>query len=176
MHMFAFLKKHKNLIFLCVLLLTLAGSYLWNQYQLEELKTVSLPISRTGGDSPTPTPSVVRTPLAEYQVKREATRQADMAALETLASNEKVDQAARDQAQEELQEVIRCRECELAIEGALTGAGLAPCVAVVQRGAVTVLVEKKELSQTEATMILTLATAHTGEVPENIRIITGNMI
>ena len=174
--MFAFLKKHKNLIFLCVLLLTLAGSYLWNQYQLGELKTVSLPISRTDGGGATPTPSVLKTPLAQYQEKREATRQADMAALQTLVSNEKVDQAARDQAQEELQEMIRCRESELAIEGALTGAGLAPCVAVVQRGAVTVLVEKKELTQTEATMILTLTTAHTGEVPENIRIMAGNMI
>jgi hypothetical protein len=174
--MFAFMKKHKNLIFLCVLLLTLAGSYLWNQYQLGELKTVSLPISRTEGDSAASTSSVSKTPLAAYQEKREATRQSDMAALETLVSNEKVDQAARDQAQEELQEVIRCRESELAIEGALTGAGLAPCVAVVQRGAVTVMVEKKELTQTEATMILTLTAAHTGEVPENIRIMAGDMI
>jgi hypothetical protein len=174
--MFAFMKKHKNLIFLCVLLLTLAGSYLWNQYQLGELKTVSLPISRTEGGGTAPATSVVKTPLAAYQEKREATRQTDMAALETLAANEKVDQAARDQAQEELREVIRCRESELAIEGALTGAGLAPCVAVVQRGAVTVMVEKKELTQTEATMILTLTTAHTGEVPENIRIMAGDMI
>ena len=174
--MFSFMKKHKNLIFLCVLLLTLAGSYLWNQYQLGELKTVSLPITRTDGDSSTPASSVLKTPLAAYQEKREATRQADMAALEALASNDKVDQAARDQAQEELREVIRCREKELAIEGTLTGAGLAPCVAVVQRGAVTVLVEKKELTQTEATMILTLSAAQTGEVPENIRIMAGNMI
>lgn len=174
--MFAFFRKHKNLIFLCVLLLTLAGSYLWNQYQLGELKTVSLPISRTDGIGATTTPTVSKTPLKQYQEKREATRQADMAALQTLVSNEKVDQAARNQAQEELQEMIHCRENELAIEGALTGAGLAPCVAVVQRGAVTVLVEKKELTQTEATMILTLATAHTGEVPENIRIMAGNMI
>ncbi len=175
--MFTFLKKHKNLIFLCVLLVTLAGSYLWNQYQLQAASTVSLPISRTAGAGvATPTPSFSKTPLATYQEKRETTRQADMAALQTLASNEKVDQTTRDQAQEELLEVIRCRESELAIEGALTGAGLAPCVAVVQRGAVTVLVEKKELTQTEATMILTLATAHTGEVPENIRIMAGDMI
>lgn len=174
--MFAFIKKHKNLIFLSVLLLTLAGSYLWNQYQLGELKTVSLPITRSEGGSDTPATSVVKTPLASYQEKREATRRADMAALQALVSNEKVDQTARDQAQEELQEVIRCRECELAIEGALTGAGLAPCVAVVQRGAVTILVEKKELTQTEATMILTLTAAHTGEVPENIRIMAGDMI
>lgn len=174
--MFAFMKRHRNLIFLCVLLLTLAGSYLWNQYQLGELKTVSLPITRTDGDGNTPASSVLKTPLASYQEKREATRQADMAALENLTSNDKVDQAARDRAQEELAEVIRCRESELAIEGTLTGAGLAPCVAVVQRGAVTVLVEKKELTQTEATMILTLTAAHTGEAPENIRIMAGNMI
>ncbi len=175
--MFEKFKKHKNLIFLCVLLVTLAGSYLWNQYQQVAAKTVSLPISRTGEQAgSTPAPSVVKTPLSTYQEKRESTRQADMAALKTLAANDKVDQAARDQAQAELLEVIRCRESELAIEGALTGAGLAPCVAVVQRGAVTVLVEKKELTQTEATMILTLAAAHTGETPENIRIMAGNMI
>jgi len=174
--MFAFIRKHKNLIFLGILLVTLAGSYLWNQYQLGALRTVSLPISRTEGDGGMPTSAITKTPLATYQDKREATRQADMAALETLAANEKVDQAARDQAQEELLEVIRCRESELAIEGVLTGAGLAPCVAVVQRGAVTVLVEKKELTQTEATMILTITAAHTGEVPENIRIMAGDVI
>ncbi len=173
--MFEKMKKHKNLIFLCVLLVTLAGSYLWNQYQLQGAQTVSLPIKRTEGDA-APTASITKTPLATYQEKREATRQADMAALETLATNEKVDQTVRDQAQEELLEVIRCRETELAIEGALTGAGLAPCVAVVQRGAVTVLVEKKELTQTEATMILTLTAAHSGEAPENIRIMAGDMI
>ena len=169
-------KKHRNLIFLGVLLLTLAGSYLWNQYQLEGAKTVSLPVSRTEGGTITPAASILKTPLAAYQQKREETRRADMAALETLAANEKVDQAARDQAQEELMEVIRCRESELAVEGALTGAGLAPCVAVVQRGAVTVLVEKKELTQTEATMVLTITAAHTGETPENIRIMAGDMI
>lgn len=174
--MFEKMKKHKNLIFLCVLLVTLAGSYLWNQYQMQGVQTVLLPISRTEGESTTPTATVSKTPLATYQEKREATRQADMAALETLATNEKVDQATRDQAQDELLEVIRCRETELAVEGALTGAGLAPCVAVVQRGAVTILVEKKELTQTEATMILTLTAAHSGEVPENIRIMAGDMI
>lgn len=174
--MFAFIKKHKNLFFFGVLLLTLAGSYLWNQYQMSPARTVSLPLSRTEGKTPAPTAAVTKTPLNAYQEKREAARQADMASLQTLAANEKVDQAARDQAQEELLEIIRCRETELAIEGALTGAGLAPCVAVVQRGAVTVLVEKKELTQTEATMILTLAAAHSGEAPENIRIMAGDMI
>lgn len=174
--MFAFIKKHKNLFFLSVLLLTLAGSYLWNQYQMENARTVSLPLTRTEGEGTAPTATIYKTPLYTYQEKREAARQADMAALKTLAANEKVDQTARDQAQEELLEVIRCRETELAIEGALTGAGLSPCVAVVQRGAVTVLVEKKELTQTEATMILTLSAAHSGEVPENIRIMAGEMI
>ena len=174
--MMAFFKKHRNLIFLCVLLLTLAGSYLWNQYQLEGVKTVLLPVTRMEGEGATPTPSISKAPLSAYQEKREATRQADMAALQTLAANERVDQTARDQAQDELLEVIRCRESELAIEGALTGAGLAPCVAVVQRGAVTVLVGKKELTQTEATMILTLSAAHSGEAPENIRIMAGDMI
>ncbi len=174
--MMSFFKKYRNLIFLSVLLLTLAGSYMWNQYQLTGSKMVSLPMSRTAGVNATPTVTVIKTPLAAYQEKREATRKEDMAALETLAANAQVDQTARDQAHDELMEVIRCRENELAIEGALTGAGLAPCVAVVQRGAVTVLVEKKELTQTEASMILTVAAAHSGEAPENIRIMAGDMI
>ncbi len=174
--MLAFLKKHRNLIFLSVILLTLAGSYLWNQYQLQESQLVSLPITRTAGGVATPTPAVSKTPLKEYQEKRETTRKEDMAALEALAANEKADELVRDQAHGQLLELIKCRESELAIEGALTGAGLAPCVAVVQRGAVTVLVEKKELTQTEAAMILNIAAAHSGEASENIRILAGNMI
>lgn len=174
--MLAFLKKHRNLIFLSVILLTLAGSYLWNQYQLQESQLVSLPITRTDGGVATPTAVVSKTPLKEYQEKRETTRKEDMAALEALAANEKADELVRDQANGQLLELIKCRESELAIEGALTGAGLAPCVAVVQRGAVTVLVEKKELTQTEAAMILNIATAHSGEASENIRILAGNMI
>ena len=174
--MLTFLKKHRNLIFLSVILLTLAGSYLWNQYQLQGAQTVSLPITRTDGGNAAPSATVSKTPLKEYQDKRESTRKEDMIALNALAANDKVDQTARDQAHGQLLELIQCRESELAIEGALTGAGLAPCVAVVQRGAVTVLVEKKELSQAEATMILSIATAHSGEAPENIRIMAGNMI
>jgi hypothetical protein len=174
--MIAFLKKNKNVIFLSVLLLTLAGSYLWNQYLLDGAKTVTLPLSQPQAENNTSDTFIKKTPLAEYIEKREATRKADMAALETLAANKEVDQTTRDQAQAELSEVIRCRECELAIEGVLTGAGLTPCVAVVQRGAVTILVEKKELTQTEATMIMTLTAAHSGEAPENIRIMTGDMI
>ena len=174
--MLAFLKKHRSLIFLSVILLTLAGSYLWNQYQLLGAKTVSLPITRVNGGNTAPTAAVSKTPLKEYQEKREATRKEDMAALNALATNDKVDQTARDQAHGELLELIQFRESELAIEGALTGAGLAPCVAVVQRGAVTILVEKKELTQTEAAMVLNIASAHSGEAAENIRIMAGDMI
>ena len=174
--MLAFLKKHRNLIFLSVILLTLAGSYLWNQYQLQGAQTVSLPITRTNGGNTATTVTGSKTPLKEYQEKREAVRKEDIAVLNALALNEKLDQTARDQAQGELLELIHCRDSELAIEGALTGAGLAPCVAVVQRGAVTILVEKKELTQTEAAMILNVASAHSGEAAENIRIMAGEMI
>lgn len=174
--MMKLLKEHKSTILLVVLLLTLAGSYLFNQYQMEATRTVDLPVTLVEGEDAASTAIVNKTPLAAYQQKREAARQEDMAALQTLAANIEVDQSARDQAQGELMEVIRCRECELAIEGALSGAGFAPCVAVVQRGAVTVLVEKKELTQDEATTILTLAATHSGEAPENIRVMAGNMI
>ena len=175
--MFKLLKEHKSTILLVVLLLTLAGSYLWNQYQMDATRTVDLPVTRMEGEEDTASTALVnKTPLAAYQQKREQTRQQDIAALQTLAANDAVDQSARDQAQGELMEVIRCSESELAIEGALSGAGFAPCVAVVQRGAVTVLVEKKELTQDEATTILTLAATHSGEAPENIRVMAGNMI
>jgi hypothetical protein len=176
--MWKLLREHKSTILLVVLLLTLAGSYMWNQYQMEATRTVDLPVTvtQTEGEDTASTALVSKTPLAAYQQKREQTRQQDMAALQTLAANDAVDQSARDQAQGELIEVVRCSESELAIEGALTGAGFAPCVAVVQRGAVTILVEKKELTQEEATTILTLAAAHSGEAPENIRVMAGNMI
>lgn len=174
--MFAWIKKHRSLIFLSILLVTLAGSYLWNQYQMQSTRMVSLPLSRTDTTAAVPTPTLTKTPLAAYQEKREAARAEDMAALTALAANTAVDQAARDQAQEELREVIRCRESELAIEGALIGAGFSPCAAVVQKGAVTVLIGKKELTQAEANVILALAATHSGESPENIRIMAGEAV
>ncbi len=171
------LQKHKHLVAIMAILLVLAGSYIWNQTQYEKVQTVNLPVSRkTEADAQIMvSAATVATPLAEYQEKRDKARKEDISALETLAQNSLLTATAREQAQEELREIVRCRESELAIEGALLGGGVSPLVAVVQKGAVTVLVEKEELTQTEATMILAVATAHSGEPPENVRIIAGNL-
>lgn len=173
------LKKYQNGIFLVVMLSILATSYFVTQDRLtQQSQTVDLPVIRVeqGSDNILATAAGAGTALEAYQKERETVRAADMQALKLLTENTNLTQDVVSDAAAQLQEIIRCRESEIALEGALLAGGFSPCLAVVQKGAVTVLTQQKDLTQTQASMILTLAVSHTGEEKKNIKIITGDML
>ncbi len=105
--------------------------------------------------------------------RREAAYEKDLAALSGLTENQNVDSAIRQDAAKQLAQMIEEHQTELAIEDALSAAGYSPCMTLLQNGALTVLVETKELTATQSATILSLCAAHTHIGVENIRIMEG---
>lgn len=163
------IRKNLNAILIVVLLVTMVVSYAANQRRLSaETSTVSLPVV-----SVTTSPSA----LEEYRRRREDTALQDMAALQALCESDKTDEATRADAASQLQLLITRREQQSALEGALIQSGLAPCVAVITEGSVTVVTGKEHISDAESALVMTLVQTHTGVKPAGVRIMTaGNAV
>ena len=110
-------------------------------------------------------------PLEAFRISRDSAYQRDMAALETLIS-ENTDRAARQSAAEELQAYVALHQAQLALEGALLTSELAPCCAVVTDGSVTIVTEKQEITEQDTALVLTLVQVHTGVPASGVRIMT----
>ena len=163
------LRKNMNFILIAVLLATMVVSYAANQRRPNaEVSTVSLPVV-----SVTTAPSA----LEEYRRRREETALQDMAALQALCESDKVDETTRSDAASQLQKIILRREQQSALEGALIQSGLAPCVAVITEGSVTIVTGKEQISEAESALVMTLAQTHAHVKPAGVRIIpAGNAV
>ena len=158
------LTKHRNAFLLTLLATTLAFSSLAGQSAPPV--TEEIPIIETAA-SPT-------SPLQAYRLQRDQDTLADIAALEALIAQPLLDASTREDAADRLQETIDCRQAQSALEGALVSSSLAPCVAVIADGSLTIVTEKATITDRDSALILTLAAAHASVKPENIRIITPN--
>lgn len=164
-----FIRKHINALLLACLLITLAASWFFtNQRLTEAAATVSLPVEQISA------PSASR--LEEFRTRREETTLADIAALQTLCDQENLADATRQDAAAQLQRIVDTRQAQLALEGALAQSGVAPCVAVITEGSVTVVTDKPTISEGESALVMTLAQAHAGVAPSGVRVITANEI
>lgn len=158
------LTKYRNAFLLTLLAATLAISSLTGRDS--PASTVNIPVIETAAS---PASS-----LEAYRLQRDQDALADIAALEALIAQTMLDAATREDAADRLQEIIDCRQAQSALEGALVSSSLAPCVAVVAGGSLTIVTEKSAITDRDSALILTLASAHAGIKPENIRIITPN--
>ena len=95
-----------------------------------------------------------------------------MDALEHLTAQPLLDKSTREAAAEQLQSIIDIRQAQSAIEGALSNSSLSPCVAVIAGNALTIITSKSTVTDKDTALIMTLAAAHAGIQPENVRIIT----
>lgn len=158
------LSKHRNAFLLMLLAAALALSSHAGQPAVPV--TVDIPVMETAA-SPV-------SPLQSYRLQRDQETLADIAALEALISQPLLDASTREDAADRLQEIIDRRQAQNAMEGALVSSSLAPCVAVLANGSLTIVTQKADISSKDSALVLTLAAAHTGVSPENIKIITAN--
>lgn len=159
-----FLMKYRNLLLLGVLVATMIVSYYLNQEQLA-IRTSAVTIPITGA------PASSADALSASRQRRDETALADMAALQALCEAENVDETLRQDAALRLAALVDTREKQQDLEEALTASGIAPCVAVLSPGCVTIATEKKALTQEEQALALTLAGIHAGVQPSGVRII-----
>lgn len=156
-----FLVRRKNWLLMAALALSLTAALLLRPSS-PQAQRVTLPM--TSAES-----SV--SPLEAFRISRDSAYQRDMAALETLIS-ENTDRAARQSAAEELQAYVALHQAQLALEGALLTSELAPCCAVVTDGSVTIVTEKQEITEQDTALVLTLVQVHTGVPASGVRIMT----
>lgn len=164
-HLGEWLTKHRNAFLLTLLIATLAVSGYTNRQRLKDSgTTVSIPVTEVAAQP--------ISALEAYRRQRDQTALADLAALEKLCAQQTLDASTREAAAAQLQAMIADRQGQSALEGALAGSSLAPCVAVVSNGSVTIITEKVSITEKDSALVMTLAAAHVGVAPENIRIIT----
>lgn len=159
------LTKHRNAFLLTLLITTLAVSgYAHRQQLMDSVTTVSIPVTEVAAQPVSA--------LEAYRQQRDQTALADLASLEKLCAQQSLDASTREAAAAQLQAMIADRQGQSALEGALAGSSLAPCVAVVSNGSVTIVTGKTDITEKDSVLVMTLAAAHVGAAPENIRIIT----
>ena len=159
------LTTHRNAFLLGLLTLTLVVSGYANQQRVTAASsTVSIPVMETATQPLSPLES------CRQQRDQEALR--DMAALETLINQPLLDEATREASADQLAALVSNRQAQSALESALSGSSLHPCVAVVSNESVTIVTEKSAVTDKDSALVLTLAAAHAGVSPENVRIIT----
>ena len=161
------LTRHRNLFLLALLITTLAVSgYASRQRLQERAATVDIPVTETVAQP--------QSALDRYRQQRDQEALSDIAALERLIAQATLDEATREAAAAQLQEIIDNRQAQSALEGALSGSSLYPCAAVVSGGSVTIVTQKSTVTDKDSALVMTLAAAHAGVTPENVRIITAN--
>ncbi len=159
------LTKHRNAFLILLLVTTLAVSGYANQERLRAASaTVDIPVTEVAAQP--------LSALESYRQQRDQEALSDIAALEKLCAQTTLDAATREAAAEQMQEVIANRQAQSALEDALVGSSLSPCVAVVAGGSVTIVTEKSAVTSKDTALVLTLAAAHAGAAPENVRIIS----
>ena len=110
--------------------------------------------------------------VAAYVDERAAAHERDIAALTALIQQSDMDERTRQDAADTLQDIVRNRECQQALEDALSATALAPCAAVVSGGSVTIVTAKNAITPEDSALVLALAQAHAGAAPEDVRILT----
>ena len=159
------LTKHRNAFLLGLLTLTLIVSGYANQQRVTAASsTVSIPVVETAAQ--------LLSPLESCRQHRDQEVLRDVTALETLINQPLLDEATRESAADQLAALISDRQAQSSLESALSGSSLSPCVAVVSNGNLTIVTEKSTVTDKDSALVLTLAAAHAGVAPENVRIIT----
>jgi len=160
-----------RLAVLCALLAAAAVMILWphlgNRAAVDSRK-----ITPTPSPAATPAPTLAPESLTARQA-REAAYEKDMAKLQALLQDEAVKEETRQQASLQITRMVEQHQMELGVEEALTNAGFAPCLVLMQNDALTVAVSASEITAAQSAVILSICLAHTEVAAENIRIMPG---
>lgn len=160
----AFITRHRRLLLISLLTVTLLASSAANRRRLEgEAIVTSLPITSVQAASDDS--------IAVFIADRDALHQQEVAALSALIDRTDIDSRTRDQAAAQLTALVQSRQAREALEDALSGTALAPCTAVVSGGAVTIITANPSPSGEDAALVMTLAAAHAGVQPQDVRIL-----
>ncbi len=157
-----FITRHRNLLLVALTVCTIAAATWWPAPA--QPAAVTLPV--------TDPVSAAEDTLEAYRLRRDQDALKDMEALESIVAQTSLDESTRQSAANQLKQLVDFRQKQTALEGALLNSRVSPCVAVMSQGGVTIVTEKTDLSDSETTLILTLANLHADVSPGNVWVIT----
>lgn len=158
-----FIARHRRLLLIALLAVTLLVSSEMNRRSLEaETVFTTLPVSVNSAAEA----------LQVYKADRDSTDERNTSALLALTENEAIDPQTRQAAAAQLTAICANREHQQALEAALASTALAPCAAVVTGSSVTIVTGKAEITPEDSALVLSLAAAHAGAKPSDVRIMT----
>lgn len=137
---------------------------------------MALPVLRGAQQDPTATPTAsvpIARPTLGPVAQREAAYQADVAALQALARDEAADAQARADAGAALAALTERHGLQADLTAALEAMGYAPCLALYQNDALTLLLAAPSLDGAQTAQLLSLCLTHLPVRAENVRLVTG---
>ena len=117
----------------------------------------------------TAAPAATPAPLEAYRLRREQTRREEREALQALIQSEATADELRALAEQQLLDMTRHNEIELAVEAALTAKGCGDGLCAARRDGVTVFLPW-EISAQDAALLLDIVREVSGLSKENIRL------
>lgn len=113
--------------------------------------------------------------FAEFRAQRVATREEEVAYLDSIIADERTDAETLADAQQRKLDVVANMEKETTVEGLVMAKGFSECIATIKAGSVNIVVENIEpLSGAQASQIMEIVRRETNEAPENIKIMPRN--
>lgn len=109
--------------------------------------------------------------FTDFRVKREQTREQELAYIDSVIANANTDQQTLSEAQMMKLDMTGIMETELKVEGLLKAKGFSDAVVTVGDDSVNVVIKKETLSQNEVAQILEVVKTETKMVTKNIKII-----
>jgi len=109
--------------------------------------------------------------FTSYRLERENTRKEEIEYIREILDNPESDPDMKKEAQQQLLEITKNMEKELAIEALIKAKGFKDVVVILHKDSVNVIIDKPELKQEEVAQILDIVRRESGHKPENIKII-----
>lgn len=106
-----------------------------------------------------------------FRREREETRNLELEYLEEIITTSDSDSETLQDAQEQKLALVAQMEKEFAIENLIRAKGFADAAVTFHQGAVSVVVDAKELTSEQAAQILEIVQSETGESAQNIKVI-----
>lgn len=154
----------------CLLLLGVALAY-FGSFLLPKEEKVSPPQPQVPQVSPAPAEEAPEDYFAEYALERSRVRAQQVQMLKEIISDPNATPQAKEEAQKKLMESAQALGQELQLEGLLAAKGYPRALAFIQPQAVTVVVDRKELTEVEALQVADLVVRATGRKLEEVFIV-----
>jgi stage III sporulation protein AH len=144
----------------------------------DDTKTVSNSPTTSGGvaveNETDPSQETSADFYVAFKEDRDDVREKEIAYLDELINDSTSDASIVKEAQQQKLKITTAMETEMIIEGLLKAKGFEKSVVTIKDNSVNVIVDREQLSETEAAQIFDIVQRESGEKADNIKILTGS--